>query len=162
MPKPKKGLTGPPWSEAAKFISLLFKRRETTHWSSDEIILFLDLEKRRCFETLEDLRLIDAYYQFERKKEKGIHRRDVITFLRHYGGERDRAHVWADNFPKLAYPASSEAAASRKEQPARWREFILAVYPQANPDFDYWKSPPTLRDEFKAWEKNDRSIRTGD
>lgn len=145
-----KSKTGKPFSEAAKLIAQLFRRKLTTHWSEKEIIAFKKLEKMGCFETLDDLKLATAYTEAERKKgDKGIHRRDLLTFLNRFPGEMDRANAWALKFPGLA----PKAAPTTKEQPKRWREFILKVYPQANPDFNFWIAPQTLRDEYREWEK---------
>ncbi len=40
------------------------------------------------------LELIGRYYVYQRKKENGIHRRDLYTFLNNFAGELDRAQAW--------------------------------------------------------------------
>lgn len=138
----KKGKTGKPFSEAAKLITGLYRRRLTTHWSEKEIAAFLVLENMGCFAQLDDLNLIIRYYEFERKKgdgpKGGIHRRDLDTFLNRYLGELDRANLWAEKNPRLAYPKTpvsnavtpeitepewdAERAAQTRERLAKFRK----------------------------------------
>lgn len=84
-----------PTSEPAKRIAALFHRKLTTAWSEKEIRAFRKLVRAKCFEAMDDLVLIERYYFVERKKgDKGIHRRDLSTFLNNFGGELDRARAW--------------------------------------------------------------------
>lgn len=85
-----------PTTKEAQRIGTLFNRKPTTPWSEREIRQFKKLKKAGCFDNLDDLRLIECYYVFERGKEKGIHRRDVYTFLNNWPGELDRARAWAE------------------------------------------------------------------
>lgn len=84
-----------PSSPAAIRIARLFNRRLSTPWSDKEIKAFRELAKQKCFDDdLHDLLLIERYYRSERMKgDKGIHRRDLATFLNNYHGELDRARA---------------------------------------------------------------------
>lgn len=88
-----------PVVEEAQKIATLFRRRLTTAWSPKEISTFKRLRKSGAFA---DLDLVIRYYMAERKKgEKGIHRRDLDTFLNRFTGEVDRAREWEErNRPK--------------------------------------------------------------
>lgn len=88
-----------PSSPAAIRIARLFSRRLITPWSDKEIKVFRGLVKQKCFDDdLHDLQLIERYYRSERMKgDKGIHRRDLATFLNNYHGELDRAKAWNEN-----------------------------------------------------------------
>jgi hypothetical protein len=88
-----------PTTEPAKRIAVLFKRRLTTAWAPKEIEQYRKLVKDGHFQDLDDLELIERYYVFERRKEdKGIHRRELQTFLNNYLGELDRARQWDARF----------------------------------------------------------------
>lgn len=92
-----------PSTEPAQRIAIMFKRRPTTPWNDREIRAYKRLVKDGCFTTLDDLELLERYYVFERRKQdKGIHRRDLATFLNNYAGELDRAHAWDDRFRRAA------------------------------------------------------------
>lgn len=140
-----------PASEQAIRIAKLFRRRRTTHWSEKEVRVIRKLTKTKTFADLEDLALVELYYEFERKKgDKGIHRRDLFTFLNNYRGEVDRAHLWAEKFPALATKANGSR--QPKPQPARWAEFLTAVYPEAR-ERDFWRAPTSVQEEYRRWEK---------
>lgn len=138
-----------PFSEASKRLALLFGRKTMLSWSDKEGKLFLALQKEGFFDDLGDLDLIEQYYRAERAKkgEKGIHRRDLFTFLGNAHGELDRARAWADKNPGKAVRAASHDAT-----PARWPEFIAAVYPSAV-DAGWQNAPASVKAEFKGWEK---------
>lgn len=93
--KKNRPLANFPTSEPAKRIAALFHRKLTTAWSEKEIKTFRKLVKLHCFDDLSDLALIERYYASERRKERGIHRRDLSTFLNNFLGELDRANDWA-------------------------------------------------------------------
>lgn len=81
-------------------IATLFGRRMSTPWSDREVKEFKKLAKSGAFSDPNDLSLIEAYYQFERRKEdKGIHRRDLGTFLNNFLSELDRARAWRKRYP---------------------------------------------------------------
>lgn len=87
-----------PTTEPALRIAKLFSRRITTAWAEKELRAYRKLYKRGYFAALDDLALIERYYAFERRKgDKGIHRRDLFTFLNNYAGELDRAIAWKAN-----------------------------------------------------------------
>lgn len=84
-----------PISEPAKRISTLFHRKLTTAWNEREVKAFRKLVRDKHFESMDELALIERYYFVERKKgDKGIHRRDLSTFLNNFAGELDRARAW--------------------------------------------------------------------
>lgn len=100
-------------------------------------------------EDLNDLALVEKYYEFERKKgDKGIHRRDLATFLNNYGGEVDRARLWAEKFPGLV----SGVKRTPKPQPDQWMEFIASEYPGAR-EHNFWNVSRSIQDEYREWEK---------
>lgn len=88
-----------PTTEAGKFINSLFGHRETTGWSPKEVAKFKELSRRGVL-TQENLALLGDYYAAERAKSasggKGVHRRDLMTFLNNFDGELDRAHGAAE------------------------------------------------------------------
>ncbi len=83
-----------PTTESAKRLATLMNRRPTTPWSDREIRRYKELVKAKCFETFDDLDLIERYYVSQRRKDNGIHRRDLLTLLNNYTGELDRARAW--------------------------------------------------------------------
>ncbi len=82
-----------PSTDTAKRIAILFKRRLDTHWSEKEVKRYRQLIKDHVMSD-EALELIGRYYVYQRKKENGIHRRDLYTFLNNFAGELDRAQAW--------------------------------------------------------------------
>ncbi len=82
-----------PTTEIAKRIATLFRRRMDTHWSEKEVKRYRQLIKDQVMSD-EALELIGRYYVYQRKKENGIHRRDLYTFLNNFAGELDRAQAW--------------------------------------------------------------------
>ncbi len=82
-----------PSTDTAKRIAILFKRRLDTHWSEKEVKRYRQLVKDQVMSD-EALELIGRYYVYQRKKENGIHRRDLYTFLNNFAGELDRAQAW--------------------------------------------------------------------
>lgn len=110
LPSPRKGRVGngtegeegvqrekrslpQPTSEFAQRLSALFGRRPTTAWAEKEIKALNDISPQ----DLQDLDLIEAYYDVEREKPDGIHRRDLYTLLNNYAGELDRAVEFSHN-----------------------------------------------------------------
>lgn len=69
-------------------IGSLFLRRSTTKWSEKENEALLKVMPISG----EDIEIVRSYYEVERKKPDGIHRRDILTFLNNYSGELDRAN----------------------------------------------------------------------
>jgi hypothetical protein len=98
-----------PTSEAAIRIANLFNRKLTTEWSDKEIRAFKKLKINP-----EDMALIEAYYESERKKPSGIHRRDIKTFLNNYAGELDRATAYSHEQakPNQSTPRTRSGAAN--------------------------------------------------
>ncbi len=83
-----------PTTESAKRISTIFGRRITTPWSDKEVKRYKQLVKDKVLQDLTDIDLIQRYYVYQRKKDNGIHRRDLYTFLNNFSGELDRARAW--------------------------------------------------------------------
>ena len=84
-------------------IATLFGRRNTTAWSEKEVRRYKVLVKDGYL-TNEDMDLIERYYAFQRRKgDKGIHRRDLYTFLNNFPGELDRAREWDSNRVSKSY-----------------------------------------------------------
>ena len=83
-----------PTTPEAMRIADLYGRRHTTPWSAKEIRAFKAIPK----ESLEQLDLVCRYTEAERAKGiKGIHRRDLATFLNNFQGELDRAKAQQPN-----------------------------------------------------------------
>lgn len=94
-----------PTTEQAKRIALLYNRRLTTPWADKEIKAYRAIAKsyqnNEAF--LEDLTLLEKYYETERRKgEAGIHRRDLCTLLNNFSGELDRAKAMKSK-PKMKH-----------------------------------------------------------
>jgi hypothetical protein len=151
-----------PRTPAAIRIAQLFWRRLTTHWSPKEEKVMRRLKKEHAFESqteagqwvedLTDLALIELYYAFERKKgDKGIHRRDLATFLNNYGGERDRARLWAEKFPSMVKGMKRVP----KPQPDKWELFLESNYPEAR-ERNFWNVDRSIQDEYRQWEKEQK------
>jgi hypothetical protein len=80
-----------PVGEFKQRVGAIFKRRSATLWSSEEIKAFKALEIEAG-----DLELVEAYYRSEVGKEGSYTRTSLLTFLRHYPGEVDRARRWKE------------------------------------------------------------------
>lgn len=94
-----------PTTELALRIGALFHRRPATQWAEKEIRQYKVLVRAKCFESLDDLTLVEQYYAFERKRgDNGRHRRDLYTFLNNYQGEVDRANMWRELHPVKPAP----------------------------------------------------------
>lgn len=139
-----------PVCEASRRIGILYGRKAVYTWSDKEGKVFLQLQKDGFFDDeLAGLELIEQYYATERAKKdgKGIHRRDLYTFLNWIYGERDRAVQWAAKNPnKVRRKASNEAA------PELWPKFLAEVYPTAIAT-DWRNTPGSIKAEFRLWEK---------
>jgi hypothetical protein len=130
-----------PTSEPAKRIATLFHRKLTTAWSEKEVKTFRKLVRDHCFSDLGDLTLVERYYFVERKKgDKGIHRRDLATFLNNWTGELDRARAWEQRrkpvfsveLPRRNSPAPVELT---DEQIAKNKAFIAGCMEQLRQKF---------------------------
>lgn len=121
--KPPSGVQGGesrlPTSPMSQRISALFRKRHTTEWSEKDIVKYKDLGSKLL--TDENMTVIEAYYAVERAKgtsgpERGIHRRNLSTFLNNFTCELDRAREWRENG---AQPKIRPAAANPHLQGAR-------------------------------------------
>lgn len=130
-----------PTSEPARRIATLFHRKLTTAWSEKEIKAFRKLVRAKCFETMDELTLIERYYFVERKKgDKGIHRRDLSTFLNNFSGELDRARAWEHRRKpvfSVELPRRNSAAPAEltDEQIAKNKAFIAGCIEQLRQKF---------------------------
>lgn len=80
-----------PAGELAKRAGAIFRRKRTTVWSTEEWKAY-----RQLMIDPEDLRLVEEYYASEAGKENSYCRTTLLTFLRHYPGEVDRARRWKE------------------------------------------------------------------
>lgn len=140
-PKKNRPLAQFPSTAPAKRIATLFHRKLTTAWSEKEIRAFRKLVRAKCFETMDDLDLIERYYFVERRKgDKGIHRRDLSTFLNNFSGELDRARAWQHRrqpvfnveLPRRNYESPVELT---DEQIAKNKAFIAGCIEQLRNKF---------------------------
>ena len=114
-----------PTSKAAQRIATLFSRRLTTDWIDKEVRQFRRLVKLHAFDDPENMELIEKYYAFERKRgDKGIHRRDIGTFLNNFFGELDRARAWRTRHFEPKAIASELPPDLTDEQIEKNKEFI--------------------------------------
>jgi len=67
----------------------LFFRRTTTRWSEKEN----EALRKVMPISEEDFAAVKIYYENERKRPEGIHRRDLLTFLNNFNTEIDRART---------------------------------------------------------------------
>jgi hypothetical protein len=111
-----------PKTETALRIGALFKRKPTTPWSEKELKQYKMLYKAGAFNDVEGLKQIEMYYASERKKkEGGIHRRDLMTFLNNFFGELDRARAFAEGVHRSNRGVID--GRRRKERPASEAEW---------------------------------------
>jgi hypothetical protein len=89
--KPKVKPDNVPTTPEARLVCDLFKRRHETPWSEAEIRAFREAVKTGL--TVETMGEVAAFYKAERKKESHYCRREILTFLRHYAGEVDKARA---------------------------------------------------------------------
>ncbi len=86
-----------PQTELAQRVAVMFNRRLNTPWSEKEVRVWNLLVKDRYVTDLNNIDVIERYYVYQRKQEKGIHRRDLYTFLNNFSGELDRARAWDED-----------------------------------------------------------------
>jgi hypothetical protein len=82
--------------ELARRVGAIFGRKANSLWAKDEIEAFKAIKD---FD-LDELALVETYYRSEAKKENSYCRTALLTFLRHYPGEVDRARRWKQNFSR--------------------------------------------------------------
>jgi len=135
IPKERQKSTRVPTTEAAKRIATLFGRKLTTEWSEREIRAF------KACGTIEpaDMAAIESYYAIERAKgEKGLHRRDLGTFLNNFAGELDRARA---RMPKTQ---------TQTADPQGWKEWMESKGYQFT---EYSKARGYMKEEFQRERK---------
>ena len=84
-----------PTGDTARRLGAIFRRKGSTLWNLEEIKAFgaLTIDS-------DDLAVVEEYYKSESKKEQNYCRTSLLTFLRHYPGEVDRARRWKENMPR--------------------------------------------------------------
>jgi hypothetical protein len=80
-----------PKGELKTRLGAIFKRRPTTLWGTEEIKAFAALVIDP-----EDLQVVEEYYKSEAKKEDSYCRTSLLTLLRHWSGEVDKARRWKE------------------------------------------------------------------
>lgn len=122
-----------PESEEAKMICRIARRQDSTAWTVPEITAFKKLnlgEKDHA-----DLAALLRYYEAQRAEEKagrkGYHRRNLITFLNNYYGERDKALEWERTRPAKAIDPQGWS---------KWLESINKAYVPYAKALDYMKT----------------------
>jgi hypothetical protein len=76
-------------TEIAKRVATIFRRRASTLWNAEEIKAFRSLAIDP-----NDLAIVEEHYKSEAKNPESYCRTSLLTFLRHYPGEVDRAKRW--------------------------------------------------------------------
>jgi hypothetical protein len=122
-----------PTSPLAKAVAKLFHRDETKPWADAEIAAFRAAAK--CGMDLAGMAEVATFYERERKKPDHYCRTSILTFLRHFGGELDKARAdkpkagkaleWAQpqNVVPMTDPAEAERiAAAAREAAKQFRE----------------------------------------
>jgi hypothetical protein len=80
-----------PTGEIVNRLGRIFRRRGSTLWSAEEIKAF-----KALWVDPGDLKVVEEYYASEAGKETNYCRTTLLTFLRHYHGELDRARRWKE------------------------------------------------------------------
>lgn len=95
-----------PTTEQSKRIAIMFHRRLTTPWTRNEKHAYKQLGKI----PEEDLAAVERYYSelWPPDREKNILRHDLVTFLRNFQGEVDRAHSYSRKAAKEPVKRESE------------------------------------------------------
>lgn len=125
-PKPK--LDNLPTSGLAKAIAILFHRDSEKPWSDIEIVAFRAATRGGMDDGA--VAEVASFYERERKKPDHYCRTSILTFLRHFGGELDKARAdkpkvgkaleWTPaNVVPMTDPAEAERIASAARQAAR-------------------------------------------
>jgi len=117
-----------PTSALAKAIATLFHRDLGKPWSDIEIVAFRAATRGGMDEGA--VAEVAGFYERERKKPDHYCRTSILTFLRHFGGELDKARAdkpkvgkaleWTPaNVVPMTDPAEAERIASAARQAAR-------------------------------------------
>jgi hypothetical protein len=75
--------------EQVRRINDIFRRRQKTKWSDAELTAL-----RHATIPLDELSLVERYYKAEANNPGSFCRTSILTFLRHFPGEVDRARRW--------------------------------------------------------------------
>jgi len=125
---PKQKPDNLPTSPLAKEVAKLFHREAEKPWSDAEILAFR--AAGRAGMDLAGMAEVASFYERERKKPDHYCRTSILTFLRHFGGELDKARAdkpkvgkaleWTPaNVVPMTDPAEAERIASAARQAAR-------------------------------------------
>ena len=117
-----------PTSPLAKLVAALFHRAPEKPWSDAEILAFR--AAGRAGMDLAGMAEVAAFYERERKKPDHYCRTSILTFLRHFGGELDKARAdkpkggraleWTPaNVVPMTDPAEAERSATAARTAAR-------------------------------------------
>ena len=117
-----------PSSPLAKAIATLFHRDSEKPWSDVEIVAFRSAGRAGMDEA--GMAEVAAFYERERKKPDHYCRTSILTFLRHFGGELDKARAdkpkggkaleWTPaNVVPMTDPAEAERIATAARTAAR-------------------------------------------
>lgn len=77
-------------------LAAIYGRRKGTAWSASELTAYARI--RNAVDEHE-LAMVERYYGVHRKKPENYCRRELLTFLRHYQGEVDKARDWCEKHP---------------------------------------------------------------
>ena len=99
-----------PSTTQSKRIAMVFRRRLTTAWTKNEIAAY----KKLGTIPEDDLAAVERYYSelWPPDREKNILRHDLVTFLRNFQGEVDRAHSYGRKAAKEPVKRESEFSAN--------------------------------------------------
>jgi hypothetical protein len=79
-----------PLSEQSKRFAAIMSRRLTTEWSEDECAAYRKLGTVAP----DDLALVERFYTDAKGKPDAYLRTSMLTFVRHFRGEVDKANKW--------------------------------------------------------------------
>lgn len=79
-------------------IAAIFKRRKTTPWSEKEVKAWKQLTKPGPLDD-DELTMVERFYAANRKRPEAFCRTAVLTLLRYWTGEVDKARPWCEKHP---------------------------------------------------------------
>lgn len=130
-PKPRKDNT--PTKPVSLAVAALFNRGPESEWTDVEMTAYANAHKTKTL-TLENMGLVAAHYERERKRPDNHCRTSILTFLRYWTSELDKAraakpapskaHEWPDSNKVVPMPiAPEEEERLRAEAKAKLAEF---------------------------------------
>lgn len=129
--KPKKDNT--PTKPVSLAVAALFSRSAETEWTDVEMTAYANAHKTKTL-TIENMKTVAAHYERERRKQDNHCRTSILTFLRYWTSELDKARAstpqgskrgeWPDSNKVVPMPADpAEDERLRAEAKARLAEF---------------------------------------